>query len=120
MIKQFISNNSRDARVVTFSTNKAIERQYHTYFDWKQTTNINQFLGLFGSDFRETVSSEIKNNGELAGQVEAFLIIGAERNKMVHGNFLEYVLEKSFDDLVSLHEKALRFIEYLTGKFIPR
>lgn len=117
MVKHFIGKNSTDERVLAFTTNKAIERQYHTYFDWKQTKNINCFLGLFGLDFKNSVSTNIKNNDDLAAQVEAFLIIGGERNKMVHENFLEYTLDKTFEELVAYDKKASAFIEFLKTKF---
>ena len=119
MIKQFIQNNSSDDRVLTFATNKAIDRQYHTYFDRKQTTNVNAFLGLFGMDFKERISLEIKRNEKLSEQVMAFLTIGVERNKMVHGNFLEYTLDKTFGELLELNNKASQFINYLKAQFNP-
>lgn len=102
-----------------FSTIKNIVRQYHTYFDWKQTTNVNAFLGLFGMDFKERISLEIKRNEKLSEQVMAFLTIGVERNKMVHGNFLEYTLDKTFGELLELNNKASQFINYLKAQFNP-
>ncbi|MDO4719877.1 MAG: HEPN domain-containing protein [Peptostreptococcaceae bacterium] len=97
--------------------NKAIKRQYHTYFDWNQTNNINHFLGLFGRDFKNIIAKEIKDNSDLARQVQAFLEIGLERNKMVHQNFLDYNLEKTFDEIRELHEQATSFIEYMENVF---
>lgn len=117
IIKSFVSAKSSDPRISEFVNNKAIQRQYHTYFDWKQTNNINAFLGLFGQDFKEEVLEEIKVSENLAEQIKAFMIIGSERNKMAHGNFLEYKLDKTFDELVELQEKANLFIEYLERKF---
>ena len=116
IIKCFVEANSSDDRVLAFVTSKAIERQYHTYFCW-DSNNINSFLGLFGSVFRDTISSEIKKSDILPLQAKAFLTIGFERNKMVHENFIEYSLEKTFDELVALDEKASAFIEFLKSKF---
>jgi hypothetical protein len=53
----------------------------------------------------------------LSKQISSFLEIGAERNKMVHQNFLEYQLEKTFDEIVKLHKEALNFINYIKSKF---
>lgn len=117
IINSFVGVKSADDRLTAFVSNKAISRQYHTYFDWEQTNNINRFLGLFGSDFKSKISSEIKTNVALQEQIKAFLTIGSERNKMVHNNFLECKLEKTFDEIVSLHEKANLFIEYLEKIF---
>lgn len=118
IIKGFVETKASDNRIISFVSNKAISRQYHTYFAWEQTNNINTFLGLFGTEFKEKISTEIKEDSELKEQVKSFLIIGSERNKMVHNNFLECKLDKTFDEIVCLQEKANRFIEYLDKIFI--
>lgn len=117
IIKDFVMLKTEDDRIISFVNNKAITRQYHTYFQWDQTNNINQFLGLFGAEFKKTISKEIKSSDELSKQISSFLEIGAERNKMVHQNFLEYQLEKTFDEIVKLHKEALNFINYIKSKF---
>src|ERR1700674_562427 len=45
--------------VVNFVRNKAVSRQYHTWFNWNDT-NANQFFGLFGSDFRTQMVARVK------------------------------------------------------------
>lgn len=117
IIKDFVMLKTEDERIISFVNNKAINRQYHTYFQWDQANNINQFLGLFGAEFKKTISEEIKSSDELSKQISSFLEIGAERNKMVHQNFLEYQLEKTFDEIVKLHKEALNFINYIKSKF---
>lgn len=117
IIKAFVISKSSDYRISEFVNNKAIQRQYHTYFDWKQTNNINMFLAMFGQDFKEEVLEEIKISENLSEHIKAFMIIGSERNKMAHGNFLEYKLDKTFEELVELQKKANLFIEYLESKF---
>ena len=117
IIKAFVVANSSDSRIGEFVNNKAIQRQYHTYFDWKQTNNINAFLGMFGAEFKKVVLTEIAASSDLEEQIKAFMIIGSERNKMAHGNFLEYKLDKTFEELVNLQVKANGFIDYLETKF---
>ncbi|MBE6859303.1 MAG: hypothetical protein E7498_07720 [Ruminococcus sp.] len=112
IIQEFVKKHSTDDRVFDFMNNKAIQRQYHTFFNWNEK-NINSFLGLFGADFKQKIANEIKSNEELQSQVKAFLEIGNERNKMVHGNFLEYKLEKTIDEIFSLHIEASKLIEYI-------
>lgn len=116
MIQKFIEDFSDDERVTIFVTNKAINRQYHTYFDW-ESKNINTFLGLFGENFKKIVLEEIKNNNVLEQQAHAFISLGKERNLMVHNNFLEYKLNKSFEEIVTLNEQALQLLVYLDSKF---
>ena len=116
IIQQFVTKNTNDDRIVSFLNNKALNRQYHTLFQW-DGKNINTFLGLFGSEFKESVKKKIDANEELKKCIRAFLIIGNERNKMVHENFLDYQLEKTFDEIVALHNDAMKFINFLTLTF---
>ena len=118
IIKKFVEVKASDERISAFVSNKAISRQYHTYFTWDPSGNINSFLGLFGGDFKDKISTEIKKDKELQEQIKAFLTIGSERNKMVHNNFLEFTLYKTFDEIVALHEKANLFIKYLEKTFV--
>ena len=118
IINKFVEAKAADNRISAFVSNKAISRQYHTYFNWDQTSNINSFLGLFGADFKDQISAEIKADKALQEQIKAFLTIGSERNKMVHNNFLEFTLDKTFDEIVALHEKGNLFIKYLEKTFV--
>ncbi len=115
-IQEFVKSNSGDARIYCFLNNKAIKRQYHTFFNWDDN-NISQFLGLFGSDFKDKIKSEIKKDPELTQNIKDFLAVGNERNKMVHENFLEYKLDKTFEEIVNLHKSAIKFIEYIKEIF---
>ena len=101
-----------------FVRHKAIERQYHTYFEWNpdKANNINRFLGLFGDGFKSAVCKEIDNSESMKNKMRAFLTLGFERNKMVHENFMDYTLEKTFDEIVLLHEEALAFVDFLSDK----
>ncbi len=111
IIKEFIDRNSKDEKVKNFVYNKAIARQYHTYFNW-DGKNINSFLGLFGEEFKREISSKIVQDEELNKQMRAFLEIGNERNKMVHENFMVYQLDKTFDEIINLNEAAEKFITF--------
>ena len=56
IILSFVEKNSNDNSMIkSFVKNKAVERQYHTYFDWG-TGNANRFFSLFGEEFNPTLS----------------------------------------------------------------
>lgn len=119
LIQKFVDEKSIDPRVYEFLNNKALQRQYHTFFNWKDYSkpNINSFLGLFGSDFKNSVSGEINDDDNLQKCVKAFLTLGNDRNLMVHENFLDYNLQKTFEEIVALHTDAISFIKFLEAKF---
>lgn len=92
-----------------FLKNKAIERQYHTYFAWDRR-NANQFFGLFGSEFKEFMDKETENNPQLIEAIKAFLELGEIRNKLVHQNFVIFPLEKTAEEIYLLYREALPFV----------
>lgn len=114
--KYNVQRNSTDDKVSNFVLKKAISRQYHTYFTW-DGNNVNSFLGLFGEEFKKEVSAIISQDEVLKEQMKAFLQLGNERNKMVHENFLVYNLEKTFDEIIQMNEKAGKFVEFLRKEF---
>lgn len=116
LIKTFVEQQSSDDRVLSFVQNKAITRQYHTYFNW-DGNNVNSFLAMFGNDFKNETQRKIADNEELKMQMKAFLEIGNERNKMVHENFLSYKLEKTFEEIVELYNKGEQFVLFLKKCF---
>ncbi|MCA9077752.1 MAG: hypothetical protein KDA93_22185 [Planctomycetaceae bacterium] len=95
---------------------KAIERQYHTYFDWDRP-NGNPFFRLFGSDFKAFMERRCKDDEAFSDSVEAFIEIGRERNRLVHQDFGSYALEKTFDEIYDLYKKARHFLDNLEQCF---
>lgn len=122
VLTQFLQNATKDERIIAFGQAKGIKRQYHTYFTWddngKIPNNINSFLGLFGTNFKDKVSKEIASNEELKAGMKAFLEIGNLRNQLAHQNLLSFNFQKTFDELIGLNEKALFFLEYLKREFL--
>ena len=98
--------------VVNFVRNKAIARQYHTWFNWNDS-NANQFFGLFGSDFRTAMIAKVKASEDFNKGVVAFLELGNERNKLIHQDYATFPLEKTLDEIYALYRAALAFVEQL-------
>lgn len=72
IIRNFVETKASDERILAFVLNKAINRQYHTYFSWEQTNNVNSFLGMFGADFKEKITAEIKADKSYRNRLELF------------------------------------------------
>jgi hypothetical protein len=96
--------------ILEFVKNKAIERQYHTYFQWERR-NANSFFGLFGAEFKEFMSGMIKADADFDASIKAFLELGELRNQLVHQNFATFPLEKTAQEIYALYQKALPFVE---------
>ncbi|MEH2126139.1 HEPN domain-containing protein [Nostoc sp.] len=107
--------SNKNELLVSFVNNKAISRQYHTYFSWKDT-NANSFFGLFGDIFSNFIKQEVRNSEQLSSSIKAFLEIGRERNRLVHQDFGTFSLEKTSDEIYLLYKDALVFVNALPDK----
>ena len=95
---------------------KAIERQYHSYFQWREgNRSVSPFFGMFGSTLKDLAKQELKSD-ELRRAVAAFLELGDLRNLLVHENFANYPLEKTADEIYVLYGAALGFVRYIEIK----
>lgn len=101
-----------DILVPEFVKNKAVSRQYHSWFDWEKN-NANHFFGLFGQSFKEYMKNLIEVDADVDVSIRAFLEIGRERNRLVHQDFGSFPLEKNSEEIFNLYTGALRFVELL-------
>jgi hypothetical protein len=102
--------SNEHALTVEFVKNKAISRQYHTFFSW-DGNNANAFFGLFGEDFKKHMIRVVRENGAMAAAVKAFLELGRERNRLVHMDFGTFSLEKTSEEIFELYQSAREFCE---------
>jgi hypothetical protein len=107
-----IDASNKNQLLVEFVRNKAVSRQYHTFFNW-DAKNANTFFGLFGASFKALMEDKVKNDRELDTAIKAFLELGRERNLLVHQNFGAYSSQKTPKEIYELYQKALSFVEAL-------
>src|SRR5262249_9308020 len=71
VVLDYIRNKaSGSALVENFVRNKAIARQYHSWFAW-DSNNANQFFGLFGAQFKSVMVTRVKSSQDMQGSVSA-------------------------------------------------
>lgn len=102
--------------VVGLVQNKAISRQYHTWFDWDRT-NANSFFGLFGPAFKQMMEERVRASDTLRESIRAFLEVGNERNKLIHQDFASFALTKTLDEIYDLYVLSMVFVEGLGDCF---
>ena len=115
-VVSMIGRNCRCDVVVEFVRNKAIERQFHTYFQWG-SHNANSFFGLFGKGFKDYMDKRVKEDEEYEQAVRAFLELGNDRNRLVHQNFGIFTLEKTSEEIFAYYKKACLFVASLGPSF---
>lgn len=115
-VLEFVGRSSGDSALITeFVRNKAISRQYHSYFDWDRA-NANKFFSLFGAEFRAYMSEYVNENPEYDDAIRAFMQVGGIRNKVAH-NF-EYVnIGATTEEIYELYRKALLFVDQIPQRF---
>lgn len=104
-----IASNEKNA-LVSFVDNKALKRQYHTFFSW-DGNNANQFFGLFGDEFKKKVRIQIKER-KLEMAERAFLSLGKDRNCLVHQNYIEVPINSTFEEIYDKYISACDFVEF--------
>lgn len=114
-IEKAASETGAGAPIVNFISKQALERKFHTLFDWKKS-NINSFLGLFGPEAKKVLDDEIQSDELLLAAVRDFIFIGGQRNLMVHNNFASFTLESSMREIWAKFENASRFANWFPMK----
>jgi len=116
ILTEFTKKASNDCRsLISFVQNKAISHQYHTYFGWRDNT-ANPFFGLFGEDLKGEIISDRSSDRDLDNGIDAFMEIGILRNKLVHEDFVSFILDKTAAEVFELYILSLKFISYLSDK----
>lgn len=92
--------------------NKAVSRQYHTWFDWKMS-NANAFFSMFGDGFRSHMTNLVKTDLGMSKSIVDFLEVGRERNRLVHQDYGSFFLEKSAEEIFALYVSAMVFVEFI-------
>ena len=113
------THTNNNELVIAIIKQKAVSRQYHTYFSW-ESVNANLFFSLFGETFKNRMREKVNNDKKLDEAIKSFLAIGLERNKMVHQNFAEIVIDKTAEEIYELYKKAMYFIETIKIELIKQ
>lgn len=113
------SHSDNNELILSIIKQKAVKRQYHTYFEWEKT-NANKFFSLFGEDFKNMMNKKVKDDPKLDKSIKSFLEIGQERNKMVHQNFAEINIDKTAEEIYQLYQSSLYFVKTLKKELIKQ
>lgn len=91
---------------------KAISRQYHTWFEWKDG-NANKFYSLFGEKFKQHMKNLLKVDQSLEESVKSFMELGRTRNLLVHSDYASYLINKTSDEVYFQYLSAQKFVDVI-------
>ncbi|MDE2969249.1 MAG: HEPN domain-containing protein [Chloroflexota bacterium] len=106
----FLNAQEGSSTLASFVWNMAINRRYHTWFNWSGR-NANGFFGSFGPDFQAHMQETVGKTDGLTDCVVAFLELGNLRNALAHDDLASYALTKTVPEVVELYNKAKVFVE---------
>lgn len=109
-----VQKSGSDACILALIRNKAIKRQYFTYFDW-ENRRAGPFFSLLGELIGEKLKTECKIE-PLKSALDAFLEIGSLRNSLVHQNFAGYAFDKTNEEVYTLYRDASVFVDQVLQK----
>lgn len=115
LLKFFDEKSNSNTLLKNFVRNKAIARQYHTFFDWRGK-NANSFFALFGDQFKHSAANDVKADEELEKAIKDFLDLGNTRNELAHLNFANIELDKTAAEVYRQFQRALKFISFIDKK----
>lgn len=116
-VLDFVRRTAGDSEeLVNFLRNKAVERQYHTFFQW-DGKNANQFFGLFGENFKQRMKERVDADPDLTQAIRDFLDLGNARNTLVHGDYAAAATDKSARDVLTQYHSACVFVRWLDTSF---
>jgi len=104
-------SSNGDEKIASLIELKTLNRQYHTFFDWEKQ-NTNKFFSYFGDATKEKARTLLQQKG-LVDAEKAFLSIGRERNKLIHNNYAEAIINFTFDEIYNQYVLACKFIEFI-------
>ena len=110
LVGLYKSGDGRSTVLAEFVRSQAIGRRYAQLFNWSES-NANSFFRSFGNDFRTYMVQKVRNDQKLDESIKAFLELGKFRNDLVHGNYADFSLNKTVDEVFCLYQKAGRFVE---------
>src|SRR5689334_1745590 len=77
-IQHFVEEcTAGNIRVVELVRRKALNRQYHTLFNWEDS-HARPFFALFGNEFKIAMDNRTKNDESFSISIAAFMELGRE------------------------------------------
>jgi hypothetical protein len=67
---------------------------------------------LFGDATKELARKQLQERNLLDAE-KAFLKIGDERNKLVHKNYIEAIVNYTFEEIFEQYNLACNFVDYI-------
>lgn len=110
-ILELYRGKSLSEHLVQFVDKQALERKFHTLFNW-DSNNVNTFLGLFGTTKKAELKTILEND-PYRSQVIDFMYIGRTRNNIVHKGLTIASIENTKEEVYQKYRSGLAFVNFV-------
>lgn len=97
----------------------AIERKYHSWFNWNNR-NANQFFSLFGEHGKLVLRERVLKDEKLCSSVESFMYVGSQRNAIVHEDFASQTITATAAEIMTRIYDALHFVNFVADELFEQ
>jgi hypothetical protein len=116
IVVEYAQNAGASEVFLEFLNNQALNRKYHTLFEWDRN-NVNKFIRLFGNSFFKFLESKLAADN-IKEAAKEFMFLGRSRNMLVHDNFAEYALDITAEDIKKKFDVALPLLAFFAESLI--
>jgi hypothetical protein len=111
-MRDLVARASNNHEPLMTLAKQAIERKYHTYFEW-EGNNANRFFRMLGPAFFNQCRDSVAAQERLQNAIRAFLELGNIRNELAHLDFAAFSLEKTAEEVYALYKSAGEFVDFV-------
>jgi hypothetical protein len=105
--------------VASLLERQVISRKYHTFFGWDDLKPM-PFFAMFGDEYKTLAQARMKSDAEASSAMKAFLELGQIRNKLVHGNFVAFTVDKTPEELIGQFRIAQKFVAFIRETLLAK
>lgn len=122
MMKKIYEERTGSTILSEFVHKRALNRQFHTLFDWKAkgdySKGANRFYSMFGKNFADHIKNQSKIDKDFKRSQESFVKIGALRNELAHEGSItsSYTVTDVLDLFDSAKVFFVKFFEHLESQ----
>ncbi|MCL5680371.1 MAG: HEPN domain-containing protein [Candidatus Marsarchaeota archaeon] len=117
-IKEAIYSLSPDLKSRSL-VEKFLDRNFWNLFDSK-FESMNRFLGNFGDEFKVSFQKSIRDDKNLKDSETSFLRLLSLRGEIVHGNFLSYSVDVTYEESYEIYKKSFVYVEHLKNRIVEK
>lgn len=110
LVRGILDNGNHPAGVRNWLYRVAVEGQFYKWFNFRGAKNTNDFLAMFGPEFKANMRRLLDAKDRIKKAELDFLDLCQRRNECVHRNYASYSLDLTLQEIYQKHRSAMSYI----------